>query len=111
MRCRGEVTSPLPPATRSTNTSMIPPHTPNVCIETSSVRSTRTVVGSPVWITSSAARSTSASPQPPPTVPTCRPSGWMIILAPTSRGTEPLMSMMVATATVSSASMKSFSLA
>ena len=35
---------------------MIPPHTPSACIETSSVRSTRTVAGSPVWITSSAAR-------------------------------------------------------
>ncbi len=88
---------------------MIPPHTPSACIETSSVRSTRTVVAAPVWITSSAARITSASPQPPPTVPTCRPSGWMIILAPTSRGTEPFTSMIVATATVSSAAMNSAS--
>ena len=89
---------------------MVPPHTPSACIEMSSVRSTRTVAGAPVWITSSAALITSASPQPPPTVPTCRPSGWMIIFAPTSRGTEPFTSMIVATATVSSASMNSLSL-
>ncbi len=38
-------------------------------MEISSVRSTRTVRGWPSWITSSPARITSASPQPPPTVP------------------------------------------
>ena len=85
---------------RSTKTSMIPPQTPRLSMEMSSVRSTRTVRGCPSLITSRAARITSASPHPPPTVPTWSPVGCISILAPTSRGTDPFTIVMVAMATV-----------
>src|SRR5579875_3032190 len=44
---------------------------------------------------------TSASPQPPPTVPVVEPSAEMTIRAPTSRGVDPRVRTTVATATTS----------
>ena len=94
------------PAIRSlchgwTNTSKIPPQTPWLSIAISSVRSTWTMVGRLVSITFRALRHTSASPQPPPTVPLIAPPRCTSIFAPTSRGTEPLRLTIVAIATVS----------
>src|SRR6266852_2365906 len=87
-----------------TNTSKMPPHTPWLSMAISSVRSTCTIVGRRVSMTLSAARHTSASPHPPPTVPLISPPRCTSIFAPTSRGTEPLRLTMVATAVVSPAS-------
>ena len=82
-------------------TFMMPPHTAGLSDEMSSRRSTRTVRGLRVRTTSMASRRTSASPQPPPMVPRISPHAVTTILAPTSRGVEPLVETMVATATVS----------
>ena len=89
-------------------TFMIPPHTAGLSEEISSSRSTRTVRGLRERITSIASRFTSASPQPPPMVPRISPQAVTTILAPTSRGVEPLAETMVATATVSPLSRNSF---
>ena len=68
----------------------------------------RTVLGLRVRMTSIASRFTSASPQPPPMVPRISPQAVTTILAPTSRGVEPLVETMVATARVSPLSRNSF---
>ena len=92
----------------SMKTFMMPPHTAGLSDEISSSRSIRTVRGLRVRITSMASRFTSASPQPPPMVPRISPQAVTTILAPTSRGVEPLADTMVATATVSPLSRNSF---
>src|ERR1043166_7082951 len=85
----------------SIKTFMIPPHTAGLSDEISSRRSIRTIRGSRVRITSIASRFTSASPHPPPIVPSISPQAVTTIFAPTSRGVDPLVETMVASARVS----------
>src|ERR1043166_8097415 len=92
----------------SIKTFMMPPHTAGLSDEISSRRSTRTVRGLRVRITSMASRFTSASPQPPPMVPRISPQAVTTIFAPTSRGVEPLVEIIVARASVSPLSRNSF---
>src|SRR6266513_3920816 len=92
----------------SMKTFMMPPQTAGLSDEMSSKRSTLTIRGLRVRITSIASRFTSASPQPPPMVPRISPHAVTTILAPTSRGVEPLVETIVATAKVSPLSRNSF---
>src|SRR5262245_5983477 len=85
----------------SMNTFIIPPHTAGLSDEISSSRSIRTILGFRVRMTSMASRFTSASPHPPPIVPRISPHAVTTILAPTSRGVEPFVETIVATAIVS----------
>src|SRR4030095_5986613 len=92
----------------SIKTFIMPPQTAGLSEEISSNKSTRTVRGLRVRITSIASRFTSASPQPPPMVPRISPHAVTTILAPTSRGVDPFADTIVATARVSPLSRNSF---
>src|SRR5690606_3906687 len=85
--------------TASTNTSITPPQTAWLHVSIASSSSTRTSRGSPSCTTSRAASITSASPQPPPIVPTRPCSGSISMRLPAWRGTEPFVRTTVASAT------------
>src|SRR5688572_24057289 len=84
--------------TGSRKISITPPHTAGLNDAIASVSSTFTMRGVPLAITSRAASSTSASPQPPPIVPISPFSRSISILLPAWRGTEPRVEITVASA-------------
>jgi len=88
----------------SIKTSMVPPQTAGLFDSMSSMSSTPDITGRCERIDWTASRQTSASPQPPPTVPRIAPEAVTTICAPTSRGVEPRVETMVVTATVSPSS-------
>src|SRR5690606_31171292 len=85
------------PPTGSTSTFMRPPHTSSSSSR-SPAKSTSTSRAKPVSITSWATDRMTPSPHPPPTVPVTLKSGLTSILAPASRGVDPSVHTIVASA-------------
>src|SRR3954462_8996158 len=78
---------------------MVPPQDSPTFQAVSSATPNSSILGLPLWITSSASVTTAPSTQPPETEPRNVPSSLMTRLEPAGRGAEPQVSTTVASAT------------